>query len=209
MHHEAAALSATLHESVAAALGKARTETKGYPHKMFPHLLPMVTRCALRLDLEGRDVPVGWRISGDPTKMGQLLLANDALGVDLRFLKERRRGYPGGVPPAGSNWRRKRAWSSNDEPLEGLDVDAPDAERTTILWVWDLDGPAEAADTGFTQRLVHTTAPGVYGRAVPCDLSIDIRPNGEIFDRLKFAGDPEDTDFFGVVELAETAEDGG
>lgn len=210
MNQHAAALAGTLHDGMAHALSTARRNTVGLPHEEFPHLIPMHLRCSLRVDLRERALPGGWVVSGDSTKMGQLLLANDDLGVDLRFLKERRRTYPGGVPVAGPNKARRYAWgafANYDSPLIGLDVSVDEPrERATILWLWDFDGPADLADSGFVQRLVHPIAPGVYGRAVPCDLSIDLMAGGQIYDRLKFAGDEEDTDFFNF-ELAETAED--
>jgi hypothetical protein len=141
--------------------------------------------------------------------MGQLLLTNEEHGIDLRFLKERRRTYPGGVPPAGRNRARIAAYSNRDTPLPTLDDDfaTGEKERTTILWVWDLVGSLAEEHPAFTQRLVHTTAPGVYGRAVPCDLSLDLLPTGGIFDRLEFVGGETETDFF-RVELDETIEDG-
>lgn len=208
--HEAAVLSGTLNDSLAAALSHAKHDTKRYTYERFPFLMPMALRCAMRIELEAAELPTGWRLGGDSRLMGQLLLSNDEHCIDLRFLKERRRSYPGGVPPAGRNRARIAAYSSRETPLPGLecnDLGTSEVERTTILWVWDLVGSLSEEHPAFAQRLVHTTAPGVYGRAVPCDLSLDLLPTGEIFDRLEFAGGEDDTDFFSV-ELDETAEDG-
>ncbi|MCK9824027.1 hypothetical protein NOCD_11080 [Nocardioides cavernae] len=209
--HEAAVLSATLNESMAVAVAHARDDTRRYPPRQFPHAMPMMLRCAMRLELERCGLPNGWELNGDSRLMGQLLLSNEEHALDLRFLKERRRSYPGGVPSAGRNPARIAAWSSRDVPLPTLgasELDTPtERQRTTVLWVWDLGGPLSDEHPAFTQRLVHTTSPGVYGRAVPCDLSLDLLPAGGIFDRLEFAGGDTDTDFF-HVELDETAEDG-
>lgn len=203
--HEAAAFSSTLTESMATAMGQARIDSRRYPHEDFPHVMPLLLRCAMRMELASYALPTGWEISGNSRLMGQLLLTHSELAVDLRLLKERRRTYAGGVPPAGRNPARRRAWTGDITlPFE---VDAAEPERTTILWVWDFVGQPHDEDGGFTQRLVHTLAPGSYGRAVPCDLSLDLLPGGGIFDRLEFAGGEESTDFF-HVQLDETAEDG-
>lgn len=209
--HEAGVLSSTLNESLASALSYARADTRRYPPKKFPHAMPMMLRCAMRLELEGVALPAGWALGGDSRLMGQLLLTNEEHGIDLRFLKERRRSYPGGAPPAGRSPSRIAAWSNRDTPLPSLgrdDLEIVEKQRTTILWVWDLAGSLAEEHPAFTQRLVHPTAPGVYGRAVPCDLSLDLLPTGGIFDRLEFPGGDTDTDFF-RVELDETIEDGG
>ena len=207
---EAGVLSSTLTESLATSLAYARDDTRRYPPTKFPHAMPMMLRCAMRLELENVSLPDGWELSGDSRLMGQLMLSNKEHGIDLRFLKERRRTYPGGAPPAGRNPSRIAAWSNRDTPLPSLgaqDFEVEEKQRTTILWVWDLVGSLAEEHPAFTQRLVHTTAPGAYGRAVPCDLSIDLLPAGGIFDRLEFAGGETDTDFF-RVELDETVEDG-
>ena len=202
---EAAALSGTLTESMATAMGQARVDSRRYSHKEFPHVMPLLLRCAMRMELEDYALPPGWTVSGNSKLMGQLLLTHEERAVDLRLLKERRRTYSGGVPPAGHNRARRRAWSGDIAfPFE---VEPTEAERTTILWVWDFVGEPHHEDAGFSQRLVHTLAPGSYGRAVPCDLSLDVLPGGGIFDRLEFAGGEDSTDFF-HVQLDETAEDG-
>lgn len=206
--HEAAVLSGLLNDSLAAALYQAKSETKRYDFATFPFLMPMNLRCAMRLELEQAALPDGWAVGGNPRLMGQLFLSNEEHGIDLRFLKERRRTYPGGIAPAGRNPARIAAYSTRETPFPGLecDLDVPEIERTTILWVWDLAGSLADEHPAFTQRLVHTTAAGVYGRAVPCDLSLDLLPTGGIFDRLEFTGGDTETDFF-HVELDETVED--
>ncbi len=210
--HEATVLSSTLNDALAAALGHAITETARYDLKKFPHLMPMNLRCGMRLELEKVALPTGWEVGGDSRLMGQLLLVNEEHGIDLRFLKERRRSYPGGIPIAGQNRARRAAWSNRDSPLPTLeDGDAftiVEREHTMILWTWDLVGTLAQDPPAFRQRFVHTTAPGVYGRGVPCDLSLDLLPSGGIFDRLEFTGGEAKHDFFSTVELDETSEDG-
>jgi hypothetical protein len=202
---EAGVLSGTLTEGMATAMGQARADSRRYPHKKFPHAMPMLLRCGMRMELEKQPLPAGWKLAGDSRLMGQLMLSHPELAIDLRFLKERRRTYSGSVPAAGRNPARRRAWSGDIAfPFE---VESTEPERTTILWVWDFVGEPHDEDTGFTQRLVHTIAPGTYGRAVPCDLSLDLLPGGGIFDRLEFAGGEDSTDFF-HVQLDETVEDG-
>lgn len=209
--HEAAVLSGTLNDALAVALSHAKAETARYDFTRFPHLMPMNLRCGMRLELERVALPAGWELGGDSRLMGQLLLSNDEHGIDLRFLKERCRSYPGGIPTAGRNPARRAAWSNRDTPLPTLEdgdtFTAVEEERTTILWTWDLVGSLAQDPPAFRQRFVHTTAPGVYGRAVPCDLSLDLLPTGGIFDRLEFAGGESEHDFFSV-ELDETVEDG-
>lgn len=204
--HQAGVLSGTLDDAMATALAQARDDSRRYPHEKFPHLLPMLLRCAVRMDLEKRYLPPGWELAGNPKLMGQLLLSNDEYAIDLRLLKERRRSM--GVPHAGRNPERQKAWSG-DIALPGTFPAPAQPTRTTVLWVWDLLDLPDAEDNealAFTQRLVHTIAPGSYGRRVPCDLSLDLRHGGGIFDNLEFKGGDDETDLF-HVELDETIED--
>lgn len=69
-----------------------------------------------------------------------------------------------------------------------------------------LDNVATVPVLTGTPRRADPLEPGVYGRAVTCDLSLDLLPNGAIFDRLVFEGDADETDFF-AVDIAETATD--
>ena len=202
---EAETLSPHLHECVAEALGAAQRRLTGLVASKHPALLAMVLRAEVRERLEQRMLPAGWTVGGDSRLMEQLALVHAEHMFELRFLKERRRTYPGGVPTAGRNSARRRAWHQATLDLELADVDPAPPAATTFLLVWDLRNPQEL-DDGFTPRVVHPVEPGVYGHAVTCDLSLDLLPNGAIFDRLVFEGDADETDFF-PVEIAETAAD--
>lgn len=202
---EAETLSPLLHECVAESLAASRRMVAGFDYSEHPVLLPMVLRAEVRERLKNRALPVGWGIGGDSRLMEQLKLTHAKHKFELRFLKERRRTYPGGIPTAGHNQSRRRVWRQQELDLR---VSAGFAEQTpvTFLLVWDLKNPKDL-DEGFTLRVVHTMEPGTYGRAVACDLSLDLLPGGGIFDRLVFVGDEEDTDLFNGVELAEEATD--
>ncbi len=75
-----------------------------------------------------------------------------------------------------------------------------------LLLLWDFLDTRKLDQ--FTLRIVHTLAPGVYGKAVPCDLIVDVRDGGTIFSHLRFPGSPEDDDFF-IVEIAEEEDESG
>lgn len=201
---EAQRLAPHLHEGVAGGLGAARRRLAGLSHQSHPVLLPLVMRAEVRECLQARGLPEGWTITGESRLMEQLLLVHTEYRFTLRFLKERRRSYPGGIQPAGRNRARRDVWSSPTLDL-GPEFEPRVPDVITFLWVWDLQDPHDL-DGGFSQRLVHTVEPGVYGRAVPCDLSLELLPGGEIFDRLTFVGDPALTDLF-AVEVDESQSD--
>jgi hypothetical protein len=202
---EAEVLSPHLYECVAESLQAARRRLAGLDYSMHPIPLPMVLRAEARERLKQRVLPSGWEVAGESRLMEQLQLEHPGHLFELRFLKERRRAYPGGVPAAGPNSSRRRAWDQYALDLD-LDVAAAAPTLTTFLLVWDLKN-SKNLDDGFTLRVVHPLKPGTYGQAVPCDLSLDLLPGGGIFDRLAFKGDAEDTDLFENVEIAETAND--
>lgn len=201
---QARALGPLLHSGMAASLEGARARNVGLKHSKYPHLVPSCVRAELREFLESSPVPSGWRIGGNSRRMGQLDLENPDLGMSMRFLKERRRTYPGGVPTAGHNQARRQRWTS-------LPLDFPlpqqvntDVDTLNLLLLWDFRKPGKLDE--FRLRIVHTLAPGTYGKPVPCDLIVDVEDGGFIFSQLKFAGSPEDDDLF-KVEIAE--EDNG
>lgn len=195
------ALGPILHAGVSTALVAAHKRRWGLDHERYPHLLPFLLRAELREFLEGNPLPKGWAIDGDPRMMGQLLLCNSDLNLEMRFLKERRSTHRGGVPAAGSNPARRRVWTAVP-----LDLDLPqlaagsEASRRAVpiqlLLLWDFVSLARLDQ--FTLRIVHTVSPGAYGRTVPCDLVLDVKDGGEIFERLEFTGSPDDHDFFSV-----------
>lgn len=195
---QAQQLGPSLHLGVATALAGAIKRTQGLDRGKYPHLLPLTMRAEMREFLETNRLAAGWKVAGDPRLMGQLLLAQDEHRLELRFLKERRRTYPGGVPAAGPNRSRREVWGQLP-----LDFPVPIAAElmgpVRLLLLWDTAGSGD--DLEFSLRIVHTIAAGVYGSAVPCDLILDVNDGGEIFKHLEFAGSPdEDHDFF-VVDI--------
>lgn len=46
-------------------------------------------RAEMREYLETNRMANDWKVAGDPRKMGQLLLINPALSMEMQFLKER------------------------------------------------------------------------------------------------------------------------
>lgn len=204
---QAGALGPVLHAGVATSLAGALSRNKGLKHPKYPHLMPLTMRAEMREYLEANPMPNDWEVEGDPRKMGQLLLVHPHLNMEMQFLKERRRSYPGGVPTAGKNKGRRQRWFNDPLDLdltEPAHVDGPDPVRLLLLWDF-LD--AEALDQ-FGLRIVHPLEPGVYGRAVPCDLILDVNDGGEIFKSLEFTGSPDEDDLFGLVDVEEEDESG-
>jgi len=199
---QAGALGPVLHAGVATSLAGAFARNKGLKHSKYPHLMPMTMRAEMREYLEANPMANDWEVDGDPRKMGQLLLAHPDLNMEMQFLKERRRTYPGGVPIAGKNKGRRQRWANDPLDLDLPDpaqVDGTDPVRLLLLWDF-LD--AQTLDQ-FSLRIVHPLEPGVYGRAVPCDLILDVNDGGEIFKSLEFTGSPDDDDLFGLVDVDE------
>ncbi len=181
-------------------LASARQRLRGLAHDRNPHLLPLTLRAEFRKFLEGESMPNGWVVGGDSRAMGQLLLQQPDLGMEMRFVKERRRSYPGGIPTAGRNHARRQHWTQDP-----LDLELPDAPKGVInpvnlLLCWDF--AASSTLDEFRLRIAHPLAPGNYGAPVPCDLILDVKDGGTIFSRLRFAGAEDDEDFF-KVEIGE------
>jgi hypothetical protein len=198
---QARALGPVLHAGMATALVSSRKRQFGLDYTKYPHLLPLMLRCALREHLETEALPPGWAVGGDPRLMGQLTLEHAELKLDMRFLKERRRTYPGGVPVAGRNPARRERWINQPLDIE-MPGASPAAAPLSLLLLWDfVDGDLDE----FSLRIVHTLAPGVYGAKVSCDLILDVQVGGSIFARLTFAGDAEDGDLFAdtTIEIDE------
>lgn len=204
---QAEALGPVLHAGVATSLAGALKRTKGLAYTKYPHLMPLTMRAEMREYLEANPMVNDWRVEGDPRKMGQLLLAQEDLNLELRFLKERRRSYPNGVPVAGKNKTRRDVWVAVPLDFALLAAATPKAEPVRLLLLWDfLD--TQTLDQ-FTLRIVHTLAPGVYGKSVPCDLILDVKDGGGIFKRLEFTGSPDDDDLFGLVDVDEEENESG
>jgi hypothetical protein len=105
---QAQALGSVLHAGLAVALTSAGKRMQGLSYDRYPHLLPLTMRAELREYLEREVIPNGWVVRGDSRAMGQLLLQQPGLGMEMRLVKERRRSYPGGVPTAGKNFARQQ-----------------------------------------------------------------------------------------------------
>ena len=192
---QALALGPVLHSGIAVSLSAGRRRLRGLEHSRHPHLLPLTMRAEFREFLEREPIVNGWVLGGDSRAMGQLLLRQPDLGLEMRFVKERRHSYPGGVPTAGTNQARQTWWTQGR-----LDLDlgpSPDESMNPVnlLLCWDF---APQTLDEFRLRIVHTLAPGSYGSAVPCDLILDVEDAGNIFSRLKFAGSQDDEDFFKI-----------
>lgn len=205
---QAGVLGPVLHAGVATSLAGALARNRGLQHTKYQHLMPLTMRVEMREYLEANPLANGWRVDGDPRKLGQLLLAHPDLNMEMQFLKERRRTYPGGVPTAGKNKSRRQRWSNDP-----LDLDLSHAEHVDsthpvrLLLLWDFLN-ARTLDQ-FKLRIVHPLEPGVYGKAVACDLILDVNDGGEIFKSLEFTGSPDDDDLFGEIDVDEEEDESG
>lgn len=202
---QAEALGSLLHAGVATSLAAAQRRNEGLRHSKYPHLIPLTVRAEMREFLESNPAPNDWKVDGDPRLMGQLSLVHSDLNMEMRFLKERRRTYPGGVPIAGKTQARRERWISDPLDIAWPNGTTDMGEPVELLLLWDFL-TAETLDE-FQLRIVHTLAPGVHGRAVPCDLILDVNDGGFIFSHLRFPGSPEPDDFFSV-EIAEEEDRG-
>lgn len=202
---QAQALGPLLHAGVATSLAAALTRNKGLRHEKYPHLLPLTMRAEMREFLEANPAPNGWKVDGEPRLMGQLCLTHPELNMRMRFLKERRRTYPGGVPIAGKSQARRDQWRNVPLDLAFPDGATDMGDLIELLLLWDFL-KADSLEE-FRLRIVHTLAPGIHGHAVPCDLILDVNDGGSVFSRLEFSGSPEDDDFF-VIEIDEEEDSG-
>lgn len=196
-----AALGPLLHETMADAMGNADNQLKNLDHEKFPYLKPHLTRAYWRTELDQRALPHGWVVEGNSRLQGQTLLSNQDLNAKMRMVKERRRTYPGGVPPAGNSPSRRRAWSAT-QPIEGLVIPGYEnlhLEPLNLLLCWDYASVGRSTD--FLLRVVHTLEPGTYGETVKCDLVIDIEPGGGIQEYRRFGGSDELEDFFETIDI--------
>lgn len=197
---QAEVLGPVLYSGVATSLTAAHKRREGLDHATYPHLLPLLVRSELREYFGDNPLPNGWTVGGDPRKMGHLMLNQAELGIQLRFLKERRDTYSNGVPIAGKNAARRKVWTDPLPLLWPADSD-PNSLAThpvRLLLVWDFAKSTQLNE--FTLQVVHTVAPGVYGKAVPCDLILDVKDGGEIFKSLEFPGSEEREDLFVLTE---------
>jgi hypothetical protein len=185
-----------LYEGLAHSLAFANKHNGRFTFKEQPHLWSLTTRAELREYYKAHDLPAGWTVAGDPRLMGQLLFINDEHGLELSFLKENRRVHRGGLPPAGPGHTRRRRWAS--PALFELDGEYVRPQRISLHHAWDYghDDEGDVDLNSFTTRIVHTTEPGAFGRAVTCNFFFNILPSGELHTTQRFDGDAEEEDFF-------------
>lgn len=148
-------------------------------------------------------LPQGWMCRGNPRLMGQVILANDELNLELRLLKERR-AYPGGVPIAGRNAARREYYTASTQLdlFEGGSAVLPPPPVKTLL-LWDCIDSANP-QRGFISRIVATNGPGVFGRRVPLLASVDVLSEPSTgFQGLVFPGDADEVDFFAEISQGE------
>jgi len=197
-----------LYQDTATALINSESRVGDLVRRGHLHLRSLTVRAEVRAQLE--DQALGdWVVGGDPHLMGQLYLRHPLTGVTLRMLKERRRTFPGGVPPAGHNRARRQYWSQ--PVVTGLVVpDQPITREVTddikLLLLWDLTKPGDL-DAGFSLRVVKTLGPGKFGSAVPIDFSLPLTAQGGAWASLEFPSDDDYQDFF-QIDTEEESDDG-
>lgn len=204
---QAGALGPSLHAAVATSLAGALGRNAGLRHSKYPHLMPLTMRAEMRECLERKPMVNDWKVDGDSRKMGQLILARPDLNMEMQFLKERRGTYPGGVPTAGRNETRRQRWINDPLDLDLSGGEANEISPVRLLLLWDFLEP-QTLDQ-FTLRVVHPLKPGRYGKAVPCDLILEVNDGGEIFKSLEFTGSASDENLFGEIDIDEEEDDRG
>lgn len=187
-----------LDEAMAGAILQAETRAFGLAHPRYPHLRPLTIRADLREALEAEPLPEGWRIDGDPRKMGQLILVDEVSGMRLRVLKAPY-SQPDRVPHAGSNHARRAEWTQppfSELATRSALLDDTHLAGQVFLLLWTYVDPEDRA-AGYTLRVVHTLVPGAFGEATRCDLDLLIPRGGAVGEGdLAFAGSDADEDLF-------------
>lgn len=192
VERQATLLAPVLRDALATAIVDGAQRCSGLIRTKYPHFLPLAVRIEMREALERELLPAGWKLGGDSRAMGQLLLEEPELGLVMRFLKERRGTYPGGVPAAGTTSARRKAWTADQ--LDGLQLPITTGESLNLLLLWDFVNQTESDE--FSLRIAHTLAPGRHGSAVPCDMLYEVKNDGSIFEHRAFRGSQESEDFF-------------
>ncbi|MBK8460942.1 MAG: hypothetical protein WAS07_04310 [Micropruina sp.] len=196
-----------LYEGVTTGVAAAEAWVSGMAHGQdYPWLLSLAARAHMRDYWLDSIAGTGWTIEGRPELMGQTILVNRDHNVALRLIKENKRIHPGGVPVAGSNETRRRAWQQ--PPLPDIDLTdgvaaLPDVAECLLLW----DCAREAGSLTVGVRVVHTIGAGRYGQRVPIDLSFVVRPEGTLYEELGFAGDSQDDSLFPNIDEKENVGD--
>ncbi|MDK8236776.1 hypothetical protein [Actinomyces urogenitalis] len=188
-------LSAPLWEAQSSAMSETAIRCEGLnPHDHLSTWAHM-TRSTMRLALEGSDLPEGWTVGGNPRK-NELYLVNDQMR--LRYLKESRAAYPGGVPAAGSSMARRAYWAQPLFETDRAGSRASGCDAIDLLLLWGYS--QQDADDGFTMRVVHTTGVGRIGQRTPLDLSIAVTPTVGLEGGLRFNAQTESTNFFAWLD---------
>ncbi|UBH24919.1 hypothetical protein KW076_01590 [Micrococcus porci] len=193
-------------EGVAAGVEMADRIMRTVPNRdNYPAFRSMATRIGAREHWINQGLGPGWHIAGNPAMQAQTLLVNPAAGIEMRFLRERRRSYPGGVPVAGHNAARREAWSQSPLPftLSGDPSTQEAIDEIILLLLWDM-----TTDGDIQVRVVHPLEPGVYGRAVPVDMEFQVQPGGTLFSRLSYEGDDQNENLFAHIDRADNEGDG-
>ena len=196
-------------EAMAAAILQAETRAKGFDHHRFPHTRPLSIRQDVRLALEADVLLGGWRVAGDPRKMGQLILVDGTSGMELRFLKAPYT-QPDRIPHAGRNSTRRSVWAQQPIPElrhVGGHAQTQGLRGVKFLLIWAyLD--ADVRTNGYDLRVVHTLEAGKFGASTLCDVDLAI-PRGGILREgdLRFAGLDDEEDLFSFGLEAEEGAD--
>lgn len=174
----------------------------------YPFMPPLITRIGVREFCKRGSLPDGWMLDGNSRLMGQLMFTRDNLA--LRYLKERRHTYPGGIPPAGRNPARRSFYQPS---LPGLEEAGTDEVPLNLILAWDYIDPRDLAQ-GTVMRIVHPVEAGVYGRAVGVDLSLEVGDDRQwLVDIDAFRPAEEEEDLYALtlenMDGIERAENGG
>ena len=199
-----------LYETISTGVAEAQARLRGVQNLSdHPYLLPTMARALINNHLR-EHAPAGWELGGNSRRMGHTTLVSHRHNIELRLLKEHGRIHPGGVPPAGAG-RARQNWWENDElalmSARDLLPDTYDPETgIKLLWLWDR--AVENDGERISVRVVHTLGAGRFGKAVPLDYSFEIRPDGEMFSRLYFAGEEQNELFFPNIDQKDNDTDG-
>ncbi|MCI1747812.1 MAG: hypothetical protein LKI24_06750 [Acidipropionibacterium sp.] len=199
-------ISLPIYEGVAAGLADALEVGRRRKYLLERHysfLLSMHARVSMREGWKTSLVPTGWRVGGEPQRMGQTILCSPDNGLRLRLLKENARVYKGGVPTAGHNRARRDLWERQEwqDPLPGMNSGAGAVGASGLmpsvdfLLLWDFAMDEEERPR-ISTRVVHTIGTGHFGSAVPIDLSYEISSHGEMQLELEFPGEEQDESLF-------------
>ncbi|MGN0100779.1 MAG: hypothetical protein ACI39C_07550 [Dietzia sp.] len=199
-----------LYEMVAAGVAEAQSRLQGFQNlDDHPYLLPTLTRASVNNQLR-EHAPVGWELGGNSRRMGHTTLVSHRQNIELRLLKEHGRIHPGGVPPAGAG-RARQDWYENEELAlmsvrDLLPGTYDPSTGVNLLWLWDR--VVDDDEARISVRVVHPLSASRFGRAVPLDYSFEIRPDGEMFSQLYFAGEEQNEQFFPNIDQKDNGTDG-